>query len=301
MALVLLVFIKVVFNLIGNVYVGWLIGRLLLFLLRTVFVLVTAAAAGGLTYVAVTKKDVTKVNTWVVPAGVVMAFISSVCIAMGWGIAAWIFGAIAVLLGLEFFARIVIAGQPMDSPVNPKAAFSTYKQFYSDYKAKYPTTKELGNAGTADIAKSKFDGTGLQLFGYQVLLVLVSAVTCGIAAPWMICRIYKWKTEHTIINGKRLTFTGTGGSLIGHWILWEILTVITCGLAYPWVMVVLQKWDTKHQVINRRRLVFSGSGLGFLGEFVIILFFSIITLGIYAAWGTVRLNKYIIRHTDFVE
>lgn len=303
MALVLLVFIKVVFNLIGNVYVGWLIGRLLLFLLRSVFVVVTAAAAGGLIYVAVTKKDVTKVNTWVVPAGVVMAFISSVCIAMGWGIAAWIFGAIAVLLGLEFFARIVIAGQPMDSPVNPKAAFSTYKQFYSDYKAKYPTTKELENAGTADIAKSKFDGTGLQLFGYQILLVLVSAVTCGIAAPWMICKIYKWKTEHTIINGKRLTFTGTGASLIGHWILWEILTVITCGIYGFFVHVSLRKWELSHTYIEGEPIVangnesyFDGNSFAYFGYGLLCGLLLILTCGLAYPWVMVVLQKWDTKH-----
>ena len=148
----------------------------------------------------------TKVNSWIAPVATFAAFISCLGIAFGWGVVAWIFGVVSVVFGLELLARIVIAGQPMDSPVNPGGAFNTYKQYYDNYKEKYPTTKDLEKAGIVDPENSKFDGAGIDLFGYSILTALVCTVTCGIAAPWMICKIYKWRLSHTVINGKRLTY-----------------------------------------------------------------------------------------------
>lgn len=216
--------------LFGYYGLGYTIGRIIVGLLKFVFCIAVLAAAGGLVYVAVKTKDINLVKVWVAPAATVAAFISCLGIAFSWTAVAWIFGLISVALGLEMLSRITILGNPMDSAMNPRVAFEMYRQYYRDYRAKYPTTKDLERAGMASPTSSYFDGSGIELFGYTLLAGLVSAVTCGIAAPWMICKIYQWRISHTVINGRRLTFDGTGASLLGHWILWEILTVITCGI-----------------------------------------------------------------------
>ena len=58
--------------------------------------------------------------------------------------------------------------------------------------------------------------------------------------------IYRWETEHTVINGRRLKFEGTGGSLFGQWIKWMLLSIITCGIYSFWVQIKLKKWQVKH-------------------------------------------------------
>lgn len=277
--------------------------RVIVAVLKILFVILTIGATAGLVYIAVKKKDMTKVYTWIAPVGTFLAVLSCLGIALGWGVVAWICGLISVILGLEFLSRIVIGNQPMDSPFNPSEAVSSYKKYYQDYKAKYATTKDLERAGIVDPEKSQFDGSGLELLGYTLLLILVSGITCGIAAPWMICKIYKWRVGHTVINGKRLTFTGTGASLLGHWILWEILTVITLGIYAFFAHVALRKWELSNTFIEGEPIVANGKdsyfdggsfayfGYGFIGGLLLL-----ITCGLAYPWVMAMLQKWDTRH-----
>ena len=98
----------------------------------------------------------------------------------------------------------------------------------------------------ANMGGSYFDGTGGELVGLLILTVLVSLITCGIATPWFLCKIYRWQKEHTVIDGKRLTFNGSGAELLGKWIIWEVLSAITCGLYGFYMAVALKKWEVSH-------------------------------------------------------
>lgn len=303
MAVVVSVLGLFLFNTLGRIGFGYVICKILIFLLKTLFILAAAAATGGLVYVVVKTKNMTKVNSWIAPVATFAAFISCLGIAFGWGVVAWIFGVVSVVFGLELLARIVIAGQPMDSPVNPGGAFNTYKQYYDNYKAKYPTTKDLEKAGIVDPENSKFDGAGIDLFGYSILTALVCTVTCGIAAPWMICKIYKWRLSHTVINGKRLTFTGSGGSLLGHWILWEILTVITCGIYGLFVHVALRKWELQHTYIDGEPIVangnesyFDGGSMAYVGYSLLGGLLLAVTCGLAYPWVMAMIQKWDTKH-----
>lgn len=303
MAVVVSVLGGILFHTIGNFFVGYSVCKVVLFLLKTLFILVTAAATGGLIYIIINQKDMSMVNTWITPVVTFMAFLSCLGIAFHWSAVAWIFGVIAVIFGLEFLARIVIDGQPMESSINPGEAFRTYKQYYDNYREKYPTTKDLEKAGIADPENSKFDGSGLQLFGYMLLAVIVSAITCGIATPWMICKVYKWRMSHTIINGKRLTFTGSGGSLLGHWIIWEILTIITCGIYGFFTYVALAKWQLKHTFIEGEPIVangnesyFDGNSFAFFGYGLLGSLLCIVTCGLAFPWVMAMIQKWYTKH-----
>lgn len=147
--------------------------------------------------------------------------------------------------------------------------------------------------------ESEFDGTGLELWGYMLLTTLVSAITCGIAAPWMICKQYQWRISHTIINGKRLTFNGTGGSLFGHWILWEFLTIITCGIYGFFLHVALRQWELEHTHFEGEPVMasyFDGSSLGFLGNGLLSGLLLTITCGIAFPWVMCMLQKWDASH-----
>lgn len=93
---------------------------------------------------------------------------------------------------------------------------------------------------------SYFDGGLLEQIIYSILAWLMCVVTLGIAAPWAICLLYKWETEHTVIEGKRLYFDGTGMQLFGNWIKWLFLTIITLGIYSFWLKIALKKWIVKH-------------------------------------------------------
>ena len=155
-------------------------------------------------------------------------------------------------------------------------------------------------------SNSYFDGEGAELLGHCVLLILVSAVTCGIAAPWFLCRIFRWRKSHTVIDGRRQYVDGQGAELLGKWIIWEILTVVTCGLFSFYVAVALKKWEYSHTYYmdgTRPAAVagaiswFDGSFASYLGNAVICSLLSIISCGIAYPWASVPLLKWEMQGT----
>lgn len=106
-----------------------------------------------------------------------------------------------------------------------------------------------------DRGESRFDGTLLQLLGWQLLGVLVTLLTAGIMYPWAACWIIAWETKHTVINGKRLRFDGTPLQLFGNWIKWWLLSLVTLGIYAFWLPIKVKQWLTKHTVIDEGEAV----------------------------------------------
>ncbi|MBO5327762.1 MAG: DUF898 family protein [Clostridia bacterium] len=94
--------------------------------------------------------------------------------------------------------------------------------------------------------QSKYTGGLLGLLGVEIVGALITLITFGIAAPWAVCMKENWVVEHTILDGKRLTFDGTGGQLFGKYIVWLMLTVITFGIYALWLPIKMQQWVTEH-------------------------------------------------------
>lgn len=94
--------------------------------------------------------------------------------------------------------------------------------------------------------KSYFDGGLLKLILYRLLGGIITAFTLGLAAPWAMVLVLRWKTRHTVIDGHRLYFDGSAMSLFGQWIKWLFLTIITLGIYGFWVQIKIMKWTTKH-------------------------------------------------------
>lgn len=97
-----------------------------------------------------------------------------------------------------------------------------------------------------DNIESKFDGEFWPYLGWRLLSGLISLFTLGICYPFGLAMVARYEREHTIINGKRLTFDGKGSQFIGKWILYQLLTVITCGIFSLWIPVKKYKWIAKH-------------------------------------------------------
>ena len=107
-----------------------------------------------------------------------------------------------------------------------------------------------GFTGPSMVLEHKFDGGAASYFFVGLLSFLVVVLTLGIAAPWAICMVYRWKAEHTLINGHRVQFTGTGAGLFGHWIKWWFFTIITFGIYSFWVQPRLQRWIVEHYRVS---------------------------------------------------
>lgn len=94
--------------------------------------------------------------------------------------------------------------------------------------------------------ESVFDGGLAQYIGWRILGWIVTVCTLGICYPWSLVMVYRWKIEHTIIEGRRLKFDGTATGLFGNWIKWLILSIITLGIYSFWLSIKLEQWKVKH-------------------------------------------------------
>lgn len=94
--------------------------------------------------------------------------------------------------------------------------------------------------------KSYFDGGLLNYIFTTILATFITVMTLGICAPWGICMLYKWKIEHTVINGRRCKFNGTAIGLFGNWVKWLLLCVVTIGIYSFWVHIKLEQWKVKN-------------------------------------------------------
>ena len=136
-------------------------------------------------------------------------------------------------------------------------------------------------------AESRFTGTMLELVAINLGTWLLSCLTLGIATPWLVCWATRWKTEHTIINGKKMRFEGDGGGLFFEYIKWWLLGVVTLGIYGLWIPVKLEQWIVKrvHFVgVHDRESSFTGGMLGYWGVELATIVLTIVTLGIAYPW-----------------
>ena len=94
--------------------------------------------------------------------------------------------------------------------------------------------------------ESKFTGRLIGLIGIGILQAILIAITLGLGPPWAVCMKEKWMAEHTIIDGKQVTFDGNGGQLFGHYIKWFLLTIITLGIYSFWLSIKMKQWVVSH-------------------------------------------------------
>lgn len=106
------------------------------------------------------------------------------------------------------------------------------------------------------MTKSKnfeFDGGAATYWGTSLLAFLITVLTLGIAYPYAIVLMQRWKAKHTYVRGYRLKFTGTGIGLFGHWIKWFFLIIVTLGIYGFWVAPRITKWITEHTDFDEKQ------------------------------------------------
>ena len=146
---------------------------------------------------------------------------------------------------------------------------------------------------------SYFDGGYLAYIGYSILVGFVTAITLGIAFPWMCCLMQRWIAKHTIVCGKRQYFDGKGIQLIGKFILWSFLTIITFGIYGFWMAIAIKKWIAKHTHFvgeEDNNSYFDGGVLGFIGTNILALLVMFIPF-VGFAWSTIIKLNWEKSHT----
>ena len=87
-----------------------------------------------------------------------------------------------------------------------------------------------------------FDGGAGSYLGTTILAILVTLVSFGLAYPFALVLLERWRCEHSFIDGRPLKFNGTGMSLFGNWLKWLLLCLVTLGIYSLWVVPRLQQW-----------------------------------------------------------
>jgi uncharacterized membrane protein YjgN (DUF898 family) len=98
----------------------------------------------------------------------------------------------------------------------------------------------------------RFDGGAGSFFAIGLGASLLYVFSFGLALPWCVAMYFRWQSNHTIVNGRRLIFTGTGGSLFGQYLKWWLLCFVTLGIYSFWVWPRMIRWATERQEIGPR-------------------------------------------------
>ena len=122
-----------------------------------------------------------------------------------------------------------------------------------------------------------------------------------IAVNW----IYRYKTEHMLVSGRKLVWHGTAGGLFGNWIKWLLLTIVTCGIYGLWVEKRLLQWKARNTsyegcpVGSEEDGDYDGSVLGLFLVRLASALLTLITCGIYSPWAYARITRYQMEHTKY--
>lgn len=177
----------------------------------------------------------------------------------------------------------------------------------TDNMAQYKNPANAGANAAPDSNGSKFTGGAFANAFIGWISGLVSLITLGLCAPFMICWKEKWVAKHTYINGRQLAFDGNGAQLWGRFMLWVLLSVITLGIYYIiCVKVAMEKWRTKHTHFadsaetkdeNGKSLsYFDGKWYQLLGVNLLTGFVTLITLTFGYYWAHCYKEKWNWKH-----
>ena len=179
---------------------------------------------------------------------------------------------------------------------NYKTECRKYKDACKNYKIRLEVYKAVGEK------RSLFTGGALANWGIDMLTVFVSAITLGIAYPFMLCFKMKWQANHTYIDGRKMVFGGNGMQLWGKYLLWLLLSIITFGIYFvTCAKVNILKWKTKHTHFEgveqgAEESAFSGKWYQLAGVNMLCNFVTLITLSFGQYWAHCYKLRWECKH-----
>lgn len=150
--------------------------------------------------------------------------------------------------------------------------------------------------------------TGGELFKTFLVNYLLTVVTLGIYAPWMICNLQRVVLGATTICEKdqvvgTIAYRGQGGELFQTFLVGYLLTVITLGIYGFWFQVKLLAYFQRGTEITVDGVTYAGNydatgGESFKINFVGYLL-TMLSFGIYLFWYLADLLRFQLAHTSF--
>lgn len=148
----------------------------------------------------------------------------------------------------------------MSSPIDPQSELATVTtqqsaammampvQYANPAPVQYTNPAPVQSfTPTVPVRPFVFDGGAGSYLGISIGAFLITVLSLGLLLPIAICMKYRWRSNHTIINGYRVRFTGSAGGLFGNWIKWWFLIIVTLGGYSFWVGPRLTRWIVEHQ------------------------------------------------------
>ena len=149
---------------------------------------------------------------------------------------------------------------------------------------------------------SYFDGGILELIGWNILAILITVFSLGLANSWAKCMLYTWQLKHTVYNGKRLKFEGTGGDLFVNRFKWLFFTIITLGIYALFIPVKKAKWVISNIHFEDEEFVkeesfFDGKTIQLIGINILSKIITIFSLGLLYPFAVCLKLRWINKHT----
>ena len=120
--------------------------------------------------------------------------------------------ALSILLSYAFVTSIVHDVVKHDDKVLPVTSVESFDD--PEAPRKDGATRPKINPAMLATGDSFFDGRMIQRVGIHLLGLILFVITAGLGFPWATCMVYRWETNHTIVQGHRLKFTGKGIQLL---------------------------------------------------------------------------------------
>lgn len=170
-----------------------------------------------------------------------------------------------------------------------------------------------------------FQGTGKQLFGIQIVNLLLTIITFGLYYPWAKAAYLKYVYRSTAYGGSHFSFEGTGKEMFAGF----IKAIGILAIVYGTFLVLIYSQNTTlaflgflllwaasavfiplviHGMLRYRlsRTTWRGIHFGYRGNlkelmkiFARGLVFTILTFGIYGPWLTIHIRNYTVKHIRF--
>ncbi len=278
-----------------------------------ILILAVVAIAGLVYMLLVERKDQEKQMLFIGIACAALVLISCIVSrAHGPGFLTFLFALCALVLGIDLAMNVFIEKQNLYGKFKLSDDIALLVGMISKHekvdKAQYTDANIPQYEQTEEIESldSVFDGPGSELFVKNLLLSLLSIVTCGLGAPYMLVRILAWKKEHTVIEGRRLKFNGTAPQLFGLWIKWWFLSLITCGVYSIFARADYMRWVSRHTAyIDEPEYPdgiyptsrFEGAAPEVLGYSMVTSMITSVTCGLGFPWAVGMQKKWEAKNT----
>lgn len=163
----------------------------------------------------------------------------------------------------------------------------------------------------------EFSGTGLQLFGVQIVNILLISLTLGIWIPWARVRKRRFFYNNTRIFDEGLDYLATGFDIFKGWFVVTLILLAYYALPflgipflqellslslifiYPWAINRTLRFNARSIAWRDVRFDFKGSYLGSLWYFFLLPIIGILTLGLLVPFASKSMRDYVAHNYSF--